>query len=152
MTRESARSEEFRRATAGVLRSIAHRGDVDVAFAPGPPGVAGKRARLPVPSRALPPAEMTRLRGAADAMALRLAFHDDAVHAKRAPARREAREIYDLLEQARVEALGSRRMPGVAANLRARLAEECEAEGMTGWCGASSCRSPRRSSSSRASA
>ncbi|GIX09493.1 cobaltochelatase subunit CobT [Elioraea sp.] len=129
MTRETARSEEFRRATAGVLRSIAHRGDVDVAFAPGPPGVAGRRARLPVPSRALPPAEMTRLRGAADAMALRLAFHDDAVHAKRAPARREAREIYDLLEQARVEALGSRRMPGVAANLRARLAEECEAEG-----------------------
>lgn len=129
MTRETHRSEEFRRATAGVLRSIAHRGDVDVAFAPGPPGVAGKRARLPVPSRALPPAEMTRLRGAADAMALRLAFHDDAVHAKRAPARREAREIYDLLEQARVEAVGSRRMPGVAANLRARLAEECEAEG-----------------------
>jgi cobaltochelatase CobT len=128
MTRETARSEEFRRATAGVLRSIAHR-DVDVAFAPGPPGVAGKRARLPVPSRALPPAEMTRLRGAADAMALRLALHDDAVHAKRAPARREAREIYDLLEQARVEAVGGRQMPGVAANLRARLTEECEAEG-----------------------
>ncbi|WP_439578020.1 cobaltochelatase subunit CobT [Elioraea sp.] len=129
MTRETARSEEFRRATAGVLRSIAHRGDVDVTFAPGPPGVAGKRARLPVPSRALPPAEMTRLRGAADAMGLRLALHDDAVHAKRAPARREAREIYDLLEQARVEAVGGRQMPGVAANLRARLAEECEAEG-----------------------
>jgi len=129
MTRETARSEEFRRATAGALRAIARRGDVDVAFAPGPPGVAGKRARLPVPSRALPPAEMTRLRGAADAVALRLALHDDALHAKRAPARREAREIYDLLEQARVEAVGGRRMPGVAANLRARLAEECEAEG-----------------------
>ena len=129
MTRETARSEEFRRATAGALRAIAHRGDVDGAFAPGPPGVAGRRARLPVPSRALPPAEMTRLRGAADAVALRLALHDDALHAKRAPARREAREIYDLLEQARVEAVGGRRMPGVAANLRARLAEECEAEG-----------------------
>jgi cobaltochelatase CobT len=129
MTRETARSEEFRRATAGVLRSIARRGDIDVTFAPGPPGVVGKRARLPAPSRALPPAEMTRLRGAADALALRLALHDDAVHAKRAPTRREAREIYDLLEQARVEALGARRMPGVAANLRARLAEECEAEG-----------------------
>jgi cobaltochelatase CobT len=128
--RDAARAEEFRRATAGALRAVAERGDVDVAFQPGPPGVAGKRARLPVPSRALPAAEMARLRGAADAMALRLKLHDDGVHGRRSPARREAREVYDLLAQARVEAIGSRVMEGVAANLRARLAEECEADGL----------------------
>ncbi|WP_144184181.1 cobaltochelatase subunit CobT [Elioraea rosea] len=128
--RDTARAEEFRRATAGALRAVAERGDVDVAFQPGPPGVAGKRARLPVPSRALPAPEMARLRGAADAMALRLKLHDDAVHGRRTPARREAREVYDLLAQARVEAIGSRVMEGVAANLRARLSEECEADGL----------------------
>ncbi|WP_291295101.1 cobaltochelatase subunit CobT [Elioraea sp.] len=127
---DTARTEEFRRATAGALRAVAERGDVDVAFQPGPPGVAGKRARLPVPSRALPAAEMARLRGAADAMALKLKLHDDTLHGKRLPARREAREVFDLLAQARVEALGSRVMAGVAANLRARLAEECEADGL----------------------
>ncbi|MFQ3622673.1 MAG: cobaltochelatase subunit CobT, partial [Acetobacteraceae bacterium] len=74
-------------------------------------------------------AEVARLRGAADAVGLRLAHHDEAVHQRLAPARREAREIYDLLEQARCEAVGARLMPGVAANLRARLAETCEAEG-----------------------
>jgi cobaltochelatase CobT len=124
------RQEEFKRATAGALRAIAHAGpDVQVAFQPGPVGVAGKRVRLPLPTRALPPAEVAKLRGAADAAALRLRHHDEALHATRTPQRREAREVFDALEQVRVETVGARHMAGVAANLRARLAEECEAEG-----------------------
>ncbi|WP_135470436.1 cobaltochelatase subunit CobT [Crenalkalicoccus roseus] len=124
------RQEEFKRATAGVLRALAHATpEVQVAFQPGPSGVSGKRVRLPLPTRALPPAEVARLRGAADAAALRLRHHSDAVHAARLPQRREAKEVFDALEDVRVEALGSRHMPGVAANLRARLAEQCEAEG-----------------------
>jgi cobaltochelatase CobT len=126
---KDTRSEEFKRATAGALRALAHTNEVQVAFQPGPTGLAGKRARLPLPTRALPPAEIARLRGAADSLALRLRYHDDAVHAARAPARREARDVYDALEQARVEVVGSRHMDGVAENLRARLSEECEADG-----------------------
>ena len=53
-----------------------------------------------------------------DAIALRLRHHDDAVHAARMPARREAKDVYDALEQVRVEVVGSRHMAGVAANLR----------------------------------
>jgi cobaltochelatase CobT len=127
--KDTARSEDFKRATAGVLRAIAQNNEVQVAFQPGPSGLAGKRARLPLPTRALPAAEMAKLRGAADSLALRLRHHDDNVHAARMPARREAKDVYDALEQARVEVVGSRHMSGVAGNLRARLAEECEAEG-----------------------
>src|SRR3954471_2189072 len=124
------RQEEFKRATAGTLRAMAHaNAEVQVAFQPGPGGVAGKRVRLPLPTRALPPAEMARLRGAADAAALRLRHHSDAIHASRMPARREAKEVYDALEDVRVEAIGSQHMSGVAANLRARLADQCETEG-----------------------
>ncbi len=72
---------------------------------------------------------MAKLRGAADSLALRIRHHDDAVHAARMPGRREAKDVYDALEQARVEVVGSRHMAGVASNLRARLADECEAEG-----------------------
>ncbi len=127
--KDNTRGEEFKRATAGTLRALAQVQDIQVAFQPGPSGVSGKRARLPLPTRALPPAEMARLRGAADSVALRLRHHDDAVHAARSPARREAREVYDALEQARVEVVGGTHMSGVAANLRARLAETCEQEG-----------------------
>ena len=128
-SKDQTRQEEFKRATAGALRAIARNAEVQVAYQPGPSGLAGKRARLPLPTRSLPPAEMARLRGAADAIALRLRHHDEAAHAARIPQQREAREVFDALEQARVEVVGSQHMPGVAANLDARLAETCEAEG-----------------------
>ena len=127
--KDNTRSEDFKRATAGVLRAIAGNDEVQVAFQPGPSGLAGKRARLPLPTRALPPQEMARLRGAADSLALRIRHHDDAIHNARMPSRREAKDAYDALEQARVEVVGAKYMDGVASNLRARLAEECEAEG-----------------------
>ena len=103
------RQEEFKRATAGTLRAIAHaNAEVQVAFQPGPGGVSGKRVRLPLPTRALPPAEMAKLRGAADAAALRIRHHSETVHASRLPQRREAKEVYDALEDVRVEAVGSK--------------------------------------------
>jgi cobaltochelatase CobT len=123
------RSEAFKRATAGAIRAMAGQPEVEVAFQAGPASLAGARARLPSPTRGLPPAEVTRLRGAADAVALRLRHHDNGVHSARSPASREAREVYDALEQARVETLGSRHMSGVAANLQQKLAEQCEADG-----------------------
>jgi cobaltochelatase CobT len=129
MTKDSTRTEDFKRATTGAVRALAHSAEVQVAFQPGPAGLAGKRARLPVPSRALPDAEMQKLRGAADSLALRLRHHDDRVHATSLPAERDARTVYDALEQARVEVFGARHMQGVSANLAARLEETCRAEG-----------------------
>ncbi len=129
MSKDTSRVEDFKRATAGALRAMAETADVQVTFQPGPSGLAGKRARLPLPTRALPQSEMARLRGASDSVALRLRHHDNDVHAARSPASREAKDVYDALEQARVEVVGARHMAGVAANLRAKLAEECEAEG-----------------------
>jgi cobaltochelatase CobT len=127
---DNGRAEEFKRATAGALRAMAQVPDVQVAYQPGASGLSGKRARLPAPSRALGAPEMAKLRGAADAIALRLRHHDDAIHAARAPASREAKEAYDALEQARVEAVGAENMAGVAANLRGKLADEYESGGL----------------------
>ncbi|MGH7100840.1 MAG: cobaltochelatase subunit CobT [Acetobacteraceae bacterium] len=128
-SKENDRVEEFKRATASVLRAMSATPELQVAFQPGPPGLSGKRARLPLPTRALPAAERARLRGTADQVALRLRYHDVGKHRERIPLGREAKEAYDALEQVRVEVIGSRHMAGVAANLRARLSEQCEAEG-----------------------
>jgi cobaltochelatase CobT len=127
---DQGRSEDFKRATAGALRAIAQSPDIQVAYQPGPPGLAGKRARLPSPSRALAVPEIAKLRGAADSIALRLRHHSDVIHSARAPATREAREAYDALEQARVEIIGAEHMAGVSANLRGKLNDECESDGL----------------------
>jgi cobaltochelatase CobT len=54
-------------------------------------------------------------------MALRLACHDAAAHRRAAPEGEQARAVFDAVEQARVEAVGARRMEGVASNLGAML-------------------------------
>src|SRR5438105_6291028 len=129
MTQAFSPTEIFKRATASTLRAIAERDDVTVGFGPEPPGVAGTRVKLPNPARDLPADEAAQLRGAADSLALRLRYHDDAVHSKRVPGSPLARAVFEGLEQARVEALGSRRMAGVAANLSAMLDEQYRRQG-----------------------
>ena len=123
------RSEDFKRATAGALRAVSRERDVEVTFQAGKESVAGNKARLPLPTRSLPEAEKARLRGAADALALRLRHHDAALHAQRNPGPRDAREAYDAIEEARFEVVGARHMQGVAANLLARLTQGCEQDG-----------------------
>ena len=112
----------FRRALAGASRAIAHDPEVEVVFASDVAPASGKTARVPSPGPALEPRLVAEARGAADSAALRLRYHDAALHARTAPVDADARAVFDALEMARVEALGSRSMGGVKGNL-AQLAE-----------------------------
>ncbi|HIJ63441.1 MAG TPA: cobaltochelatase subunit CobT, partial [Rhodospirillaceae bacterium] len=122
-------SDLVKRVTSSVLRSIAGRPELVVNYASGAPAVRADQVRLPSPPRQMLPEDIARLRGQADAAALRLRFHDEAVHARRLPQGQEARDIYNAVAQARVEALGSNLMKGVAVNLTAALEARCRAEG-----------------------
>ena len=107
------------------MRAIAGTADLEVTFAPERPSLIrsseGAKARLPEPSRRLEPRDAAIVRGHADAMALRLACHDMAIHRRLLPQTQAARACFDAVEQARVEAIGTRRMVGVAGNLAAML-------------------------------
>ncbi len=118
--RESV-AEPLKRSVAGCLRAIARRSEVEVTYATDRPALTGDKARLPEPPRKLSAQDVAVLRGNADAMALRLGCHDIAVHRRLAPENAAARAVYDAVEQARVEAIGSRRMTGVASNITAML-------------------------------
>ena len=121
--------EAFKRCTAAAMRAVARRDALNVTFGPEAGGLQGDTARLSMPSRDLAPDEVAQVRGEADAIALRLRHHDDTVHARSVPAGQAARAIFNAVEQARVEALGSRRMRGVADNLAAALDERCRRQG-----------------------
>jgi cobaltochelatase CobT len=118
---KEAPTEPFKRAVGICLRAIAGKGDLEVSFASERPGVSGTKARLPEPPRRLNEREAAIVRGHADSLALRLACHDPVVHRKLAPGGQQARAVFEAVEQARVEAIGSRRMGGVAKNLTAML-------------------------------
>ncbi len=111
------RIDDFRRALAGAARAIARDSEVEVVFATDSAPSQGKTARVPSPGNALEPKLVAEARGAADSLALRLRYHDAALHARVAPIDAEARAVFDALEMARVEALGARSMRGVRDNL-----------------------------------
>ena len=122
-TKSDAPQEPFKRAVAGCLRAMARAPTLEVSFASEKPGLSTAegilRARLPEPPRRLGPHEAAILRGQADAFALKLALHDEAVHRKIAPQGQAGRAVFEAVEQARCEAIGARRMEGVKANLGA---------------------------------
>src|SRR6202047_5597344 len=118
---KEAPTEPFKRAVGICLRAIAAKNDLEVSFASERPALAGGRALLPEPPRRLNEREAAIVGGHADSIALRLACHDPAVHRKLAPGGQQARAVFDAVEQARVEAIGARRMDGVARNLAAML-------------------------------
>ncbi len=119
--KREAPTEPFKRAVAGCVRAVAGKHDLDVSFAADRPLLLAQKVRLPEPPRRLTQQDAAITRGIGDAMALRLACHDSKVHRRFSPEGRQARAIFDAVEQARCEALGSRRMDGMRANLGAML-------------------------------
>ena len=119
--RKDAPLDPFKRAVTQTTRAIACDGDVEVVFTSEPPGLTEKTARVPEPSRIPSRAEIAVIRGHADAAALAVACHDPKLHQSLAPGGGDAREVFEAIEQARVEAIGSQRMEGVARNLAARM-------------------------------
>src|SRR5712691_5057328 len=120
-TAKESPTEPFKRAVTGCMRAIAKKPDLEVGFAAERPGIVGGKARLPEPARKLNATEAAIVRGHADSIALKLACHNPSVHRKLLPGGQTARAVFEAVEQARVEAIGARRMSGVAKNLSAMI-------------------------------
>ena len=120
--------DAFRAVLGGAARAIAREPELELGFSADTPVQSGKSIKVPMPARNLPADQVAEARGSADAFALRLRHHDAGLHARRAPAEPAARAVFDAVEQARVEALGSRGMDGLAANLTSALEARMRAD------------------------
>jgi cobaltochelatase CobT len=120
--------EDFRQLLAATTRALSRDTSFDVQYTADKPAVTGNTIRVLQPARSLPETQVGEARGFVDASALKARYHSARVHASQQPASGVAREIYNALEQARVEALGARAMVGVAANLDHMLQARCRAD------------------------
>jgi hypothetical protein len=123
-SKPGADNDAFKRAVTACIRAIAGDNELEVAFAKDKPALAGNRARLPDLPRKPTANDLAVTRGIGDSIALRKARHDASIHTRLAPEGREARAVFDALEQARVEAIGSRAMQGVADNIGSMLEDK----------------------------
>jgi cobaltochelatase CobT len=113
--------DRFKSVLGGTARALADEPEVELAFTADAPTQSGKHLKVPMPARALPADQVAEARGFADQFALRLKLHDTAMHARAAPTEATARAVFDAVEFARVEALGSRGYAGIADNLSSAL-------------------------------
>ena len=123
-SKTGSEADSFKRAVTVCMRAIAGDKELEVGFAKDRPALAGNRARLPELPKKASKADIAITRGLGDSMALKRACHDTRIHNKLAPEGKAARAIYDAVEQARVEAIGSRAMQGVADNIGSMLEDK----------------------------
>lgn len=119
-------AEPIKRSIAGCVRAISGEKDLEVVFSKDPPGISEDRVRLPELPKRPTLKDLKVVRGIGDSIALKKARHNEMVHRKMMPEGADARAIFDAVEHARVEAIGSLTMSGVADNLNAMLENKYE--------------------------
>ena len=117
-TPKEAPQEPFKRTVAGAMRAMAKRAELEVTFSPERAALLGAddkaKARLPEPPRKLTAHDAAIVRGHADAISLRLACHDEAIHRRVQPQSPDARAAFDALRA------GARRIDRLAPHGRRR--------------------------------
>jgi cobaltochelatase CobT len=111
--------DDFKSVLSGTARALTGETELDVAWTADAPHVVGRTFKVATPPRGLPAEQVAVARGQADAMALKLKHHNAAIHARHRPIDAVAGAVFDAVEQARIAALGARRMDGLRANLTA---------------------------------
>ncbi len=123
--------DRFRDVLRGTSRALANEPEVELGFTADAPTASGKHIKVPMPARALPADQVAEARGVADGFALRMRHHDAQLHARAAPAEAVARAVFDAVEHARVDALGSAGYAGIEANLDHALAQRMRSDPIT---------------------
>ena len=129
MTERETQSQILKRSIAVTTRALSGEADLDVRFTGEEGGLSDGRVNLPNIPDSTSARQTAVLRGKADALALRLANHDPLTHKVLRPGPGPAREIFDMLEQTRCEAIGGQSLKGAGDNLQAALVDHCMRKG-----------------------
>ena len=125
--------ELVKRVTEATLKAVTKSNAVTVTFASNGQGITtneeGNQVRISNPPRSNSNNELDILRGEADAAALRLRYNNSETFNQQRPTGGNSSELFDVAEQTRVEALGSRRLSGTSKNLDHYYEAQCQEKG-----------------------
>ena len=120
---------EFKKAITSTVRAIANNKEIEVVF----DNNAFKTENtvvLPKIENEDDPEFLALLRGNADNQALMHRFHDKETFEIMSPTGHKNKEIYEVLENTRIQILGSKIMRGVKSNLYSLYEKKCEKNNM----------------------
>jgi len=108
--------EDIKRAISSVTRAIAENKELEVVFEDTGSSSENKIV-LPQIKLDVNPESLSQLRGNADNQALRYKYHNQDTFKEYEPSGEKNRKIYEILEDTRIQLIGSKLMRGVKNNL-----------------------------------
>ena len=119
-------NSQFQIATASTLKAIS--GDLEsereIKFSGNSGFLSSKEIRLPQILKDLNNEQLSKLRGEADKIALKIKYHDPILHNKLIPNSDLSSKIFQLAEDSRIEAVGSKNLIGLKNNLQNLVVEK----------------------------
>ena len=117
---------QFQNATASTLKAVSGNleNEREIKFSGNSSYLSTKEIRLPQILKDLDNKQLTKLRGEADKIALKLKHHDPALFSKLLPSSDLSSQIFKLAEDARIEAVGAKHFSGIKNNLQSLIVEQ----------------------------
>ena len=108
--------EDIKRAISSATRAIAENKELEVVFEDTGSSSENKIV-LPQIKLDVNPESLSQLRGNADNQALRYKYHNQDTFKEYEPSGEKNRKIYEILEDTRIQLIGSKLMRGVKNNI-----------------------------------
>jgi len=121
--------DTFKRSLAAATKALSGEPELEVSYGGDVAGVVRDQVMLPSLPPKPKPFAVAKARGQADSLALRLSLHDQDTNRKNQPESGPARMVFEAMEQARIEALGTQHLSGLGDNLQAALSDRAKRKG-----------------------
>ncbi len=118
MSKNSEIIEDFKKSLSATIKSIGKKEDIEINFVKENPSIIGNTINLTEPKIENFKNNLEYLRAEADSFALEFRLHSKDIHQNFLNKDELSNEIINVLEQARVEAIGSSEFKGIQKNLK----------------------------------
>ena len=109
--------EEFKKSLTVTTKSISKNDQVEINFTKEKSSIDGNLINLPEPNIESIKKNLTYIRAEADALALEFRFHSKEIHNNFIDNNEFTNEIFNAVEQSRIEAKGSLTFNGIKTNI-----------------------------------
>ena len=109
--------EQFKKSLSITVKSIGKNNDLDINFIKENPSIDGNSINLTEPNIESLQKNLTYIRAEADAMALEFRLHSKDIHQNFIASNELSNEIFNAVEQSRIEAQGSKIFKGIKSNI-----------------------------------
>lgn len=114
--------EYFKHATEATAKALSNDNELEIIFGSNSASITGKTINLPSPDVK----DLNYIRGLSDTLTFKLRYQDNVLYNRLAPTEANALDIYKALEDARIEAMGTKDYIGCAKNIEHVLLHDAQ--------------------------